>query len=130
MRIDDLIGKPFVDGGRGPGGYDCYGVVKEVFRRAGIDLPEYHIGCLDTLAISAAVESQRSLWRRLTSPAAPCVVAIRLNPGSISHVGAYIGGGQFIHAYQNAGGVCINRLEELVWKRRIEGFYAPGWLHD
>lgn len=39
MNLDDLIGKPYQENGRGPG-YDCYGVCLEVCRRMGIKLPE------------------------------------------------------------------------------------------
>jgi len=39
MTIDytDLIGKPWVWGARGPDAYDCFGLLKEVMRRLGID---------------------------------------------------------------------------------------------
>lgn len=127
MQIDDLIGKPFVDGGRGPDEYDCYGLAMELFRRAGINLPEQNICCMDTPKIAAEIENQRPTWVRLDAPLAPCMVAIRLSPGIVNHVGVYIGCGQFIHAYRNAGGVCVNRINEPIWKRRIEGFYRPGW---
>ena len=127
MQIDDLIGKPFVDGGRGPDDYDCYGLAIEMFRRAGIAIPEQPISCMDTPKIAAEINNQRPAWIHLTSPQAPCMVAIRLSPGIVNHVGVYIGGGRFIHAYRNAGGVCVNRISDPIWERRIEGFYIPGW---
>jgi len=37
MKYDDLIGKPFKFGARGPEYYDCFGLAKEIFRRHGID---------------------------------------------------------------------------------------------
>ena len=40
MMFDDLIGKPFETNGRGPGGYDCYGLCLEVCHRLNIKLPE------------------------------------------------------------------------------------------
>ena len=129
MRLDGLIEKSrFVDGGRGPHDFDCYGLVMEVYRRYGISLPEQNISCMDTPKIVSEIEKQRPRWIRLSTPQRPCVVAIRLQPGIVSHVGVYIGNGQFIHAYRNAGGVCINRINEPTWKRRIEGYYVPGWL--
>lgn len=126
--MHDLIGKPFVDGGRGPEGYDCYGLVMECYRRNGINLPEQNIGCMDTPKIASEIENQRPAWVRLNTPETPCLVAIRLTPGIVNHVGVYIGNGQFIHAYKNAGGVCINRIADPIWRRRIEGYYKPGWL--
>ena len=38
--FDDLIGKRYEDNGRGPNGYDCYGLCLEVCRRLKIRLPE------------------------------------------------------------------------------------------
>lgn len=42
IDYDDLIGIPFINGGRDRNkGFDCYGLVMEVYRRCGIALPEY-----------------------------------------------------------------------------------------
>ena len=42
IRLDDLIGLPFIDGGRDPAvGFDCWGLSTEVFRR-------YESNCLTT----------------------------------------------------------------------------------
>ena len=38
--FDDLIGIPYKENGRGPDGYDCYGLVLTVCHRLGIDLPD------------------------------------------------------------------------------------------
>lgn len=35
MDIEDLLGKPYKEHGRGNGGYDCYGIAIEVERRLG-----------------------------------------------------------------------------------------------
>ena len=37
FAYDDLIGVPFVDGGRDKNGLDCWGLVKEAFRRQGCE---------------------------------------------------------------------------------------------
>jgi len=38
--FDDLIGKPYLENGRGPDGYDCYGICMEACSRIGVALPE------------------------------------------------------------------------------------------
>ena len=38
--MNDLIGKPYKENGRGPDGYDCYGLILTVCHRLGIDLPD------------------------------------------------------------------------------------------
>ena len=41
VTYDDLIGRPFVDGGRGPENFDCWGLATDVFRRHGKILPDF-----------------------------------------------------------------------------------------
>ena len=42
MMYADLIGVPFLNKGRDvKKGLDCYGLVKEVYKRHGINIPEY-----------------------------------------------------------------------------------------
>jgi hypothetical protein len=40
-QVQDLIGKPHERGARGPDSFDCWGLCVEVYRRAGITLPDY-----------------------------------------------------------------------------------------
>ena len=121
----DLIGLPFVDGGRGPDGYDCWGLVREVYHRMGIDLQDYKMSCYDTAGFAGHVEEERPKWKRYEPKDAPVpsVVAIRLSSPNISHVGVYIGEGKFLHTREKTG-VCIERIDSPVWRHRIEGMYT------
>ena len=57
IKLDDLIGLPFIDGGRDPSvGFDCWGLSTEVFRRYGIELPDYKISCEDASRISRQID--------------------------------------------------------------------------
>ena len=78
------IGKPYVWGGTGPGGYDCSGLTYAAYRAAGISIPR----------------TSQSQYYGLTK-----VALSDLQPGDlvfyyggISHVGMYIGGGQIVHS--------------------------------
>lgn len=124
-RLQDLIGLPFIDGGRGPDGYDCWGLVREVYARCGIPLRDYKLSCYDAAGFSERAEAERPRWLRHMEEKAPVpsVVAIRLNSPNISHVGVYIGGGKFIHTREKTG-VCIERLNSPVWRHRVEGIYS------
>lgn len=122
--LADLIGKPFRDGGRGPDGYDCWGLVIEVMRRCGQELPDYKIGALEFAKIGAEIEQQRPMWRRLVKLSPPCLLLIRLNVAFFcNHIGVYIGEELFIHAREKTG-VCLDRVTSPAWAKRIEGFYV------
>ena len=125
-RILSLVGVPFEDGGRGPDSFDCWGLVREVYHRYGIELPDYDIGCYDILNVMAEMEHNRPLWIEHKPPdlPIPCVAAFRVSATMINHVGIYIGDGRFLHTREKAGAV-IESLESPVWRHRIWGFYSP-----
>jgi cell wall-associated NlpC family hydrolase len=125
MRATDLIGVPFVDGGRGPDGYDCWGLVCEVFRREGIELRDYKLSCYDSTGAFLLFQEALSSWTRYDPPEVPAVVAIKLNFPAVNHVGVYIGNGKFLHTRDKTG-VVIERLDAPQWRHRVEGFYVPG----
>ena len=130
VNYSDLIGVPFVSHGRNAKtGLDCYGVVKEVYKREGIDLPEYDAEWNDTEKINSYINENTSsdMWEEIPrneiDKNVPCVLAIRLGTGVVNHTGVYIGNGKFIHTREHAGGVCVDRINSPAWKNVIEGFY-------
>jgi hypothetical protein len=127
MRVNDLVGVPFLDGGRGPDGYDCWGLCLEVFRRHGVDLPDYKLCCHDTEGFFGLFVGELPRWTRHEPPdvPVPSVVAIRFNSPMVNHVGICVGDGRFLNTREKTG-VVIERLDSLYWRNRIEGFYTPG----
>jgi cell wall-associated NlpC family hydrolase len=104
----EMLGKPYLYAGDTPTGFDCSGLVKYSYGRAGIALPR------DT-------QSQR----RLSVP-----VSVRsMRNGDLlffdqegkknSHVGLYIGKGRFIHAPSSGGKVRTDSLEAQFWKKHF-----------
>lgn len=123
MEYEDLIGVPFVDGGRDKSGMDCWGLAREMYRRQGIDIPDYHVSAVSAVSVASQMGVDVAYWQKLAQPALGCLVLIRLSPDVwANHVGIYIGDGKFIHAY-SATGVSIGRLRR--WRSRIVGFYVP-----
>ena len=90
IDYDDLIGIPFINGGRDRNkGFDCYGLVMEVYRRCGIALPEYTADWDDEEKINSIVqrEAGTTAWHRVKAPLpVPCLVALRMGtpPGIVN----------------------------------------------
>ncbi|MBP2655800.1 MAG: hypothetical protein H6Q73_3369 [Firmicutes bacterium] len=125
IKLDDLIGLQFVDGGRDSAvGLDCWGLSTEVFRRYGIELPDYKISCEDASRIDSEVKQQKLFWRRCEGEIPiPALVVIRFTV-FCDHTGVYIGKGKFIHTRKEVG-VNIDRVDSPAWSKRIDGFYVP-----
>lgn len=122
VEINDLVGKPYSETGYGPHSYSCYGLLWEVYRRFGIDLPKVNISVLACVrasneAIARGIENH---WQSIPKPEVPCAVEIRsINPKYPNHVAIYVGGGRIIHAQKHQ--VTVDRLSK--WKHKVMGFY-------
>ena len=125
QAVTDLIGKPFQDGGRGPDSYDCLGLVREVYRRFGVEFPDYTGCCYDFAKFYQGYLEERPRWIQHAPPdiPVPAVVAIRFNAPMVNHIGVYIGDGKFLHTREKTG-VVIEHIRSPAWRKRIEGFYT------
>ncbi len=129
VDLNDLIGIPFKDGGTGldgenPGGYDCYGLAREVFRRYGVELPQINISVLACRAVSQQEidNNFKKLCERIQVPEAPCLVQIlSSDPVYANHLATYIGEGRIIHITMRSRAI-IQRLN-TIHPKKIEGFY-------
>lgn len=101
------LGKPYVYGSSGPSSFDCSGFSSFVFRQLGIKLPRTSV-------------SQSGFGKPVDKA--------NLQPGDllffntsgagVSHVGIYIGNGQFIHAASGINpGVVIDKLNSNYYIR-------------
>ena len=103
------LGTPYAYGGTGSGGFDCSGFTMHVFSNFGVSLAH---GATPQLNNGYAV-SQSEL-----QPGDLVFFFGTYNTSSAaSHVGIYIGGGQFIHA-STSRGVIISSLSESYYASR------------
>ena len=86
VKYQDLIGVEFRNHGRDVlTGLDCYGLVKEIYKRFGVALPEFDADFDDVDKISCIIKNEqrsKSIWRRIKTEVGepipvPCVMAIR-----------------------------------------------------
>lgn len=116
--FSDLVGVPFAYGGRGPDTYDCYGLVMECARRAGVALPDFGVDS-NQARIAAMMAASLPQWREI-APRPGAVAFIRVGRLA-AHVGYLIDQHHMIHAWESSGGVTVQRLDD--WKQRIVGYY-------
>lgn len=118
----DLIGTPFEYGGRGPKTFDCYGLVREMHKRAGLDIPDYRSPS-DSVRITQTFLGNLHLWEP-TEPKEGAVAYITFpgRDGAIwTHCGYLVNDHQMLHTWKKSGGVLLEPTE--VWKRRIKGYF-------
>ncbi len=81
-----FYGVPYVSGGSTPAGFDCSGFTAYVYRQFGVSLPRTASG---QATVGKTVAKKDLL---------PGDLVFFNTYGGISHVGIYVGGGEFIHA--------------------------------
>lgn len=105
----DLLGKPYIRGARGPKAYDCYGLAREMFKRAGNEVPDFdEPGSLEE--IERLIKDKSRRWRRVPIGTEGALLTFRVE-GYGAHVGFMLSREQdrFIHAWE-ATGVTTERL--------------------
>lgn len=112
-RSDNLLrsalscrGVPYVRGGTGRGGFDCSGFTQYVYARQGVYLPR-------TAADQAGVGTRIS--RSDLRPGDLVFFAGTYKRG-ISHVGIYLGNGNFIHAPRSGTTVRVDDLDSSYYR--------------
>ena len=121
-ELSDLLGKKFEIGGRGPDTFDCYGLCLEIAHRLKVNLPEVYTP--DSLEMrNEAVLAYKSEYKKLNKPLPWCGVVFIIKAPFISHMGIVLPDcKRFIHIMTKSK-VSIERLNSIVWQRRIAGFY-------
>jgi cell wall-associated NlpC family hydrolase len=92
------LGKPYVWGAEGPSSYDCSGLTRYVYGQLGVSLPHSsraQYGCGQHVSMDQLQAGDLVFFS---------------HGGSISHVGIYVGGGNFIHAPQTGDVVKVSNI--------------------
>jgi len=104
-----FLGVPYAWGGTSFSGVDCSGFVQAVFHRNGIDLPR---------TADAQFEVGHPVSQRSLRPGD--LVFFQTYAAGASHVGIYVGAGQFVHA-SSSNGVRVDSLSEDYYASRYIG---------
>jgi cell wall-associated NlpC family hydrolase len=110
-RAQQYVGSRYVWGASGPNAFDCTGFVMYVYGQFGISLPHNEAGQLASGTRVGADDLQ---------PGDVVVFANTYRRG-LSHVGIYVGDGQFVHAADERHGVTVSNLGDGYWSSRFVG---------
>ncbi|HTX58099.1 MAG TPA: C40 family peptidase [Verrucomicrobiae bacterium] len=103
-----FLGTPYVFGGDSPSGFDCSAYVQHVFAMLGVSLPR-------------TADAQYDVGKpAVGGPRPGDLVFFQTYTEGVSHVGIYLGNGEFVHA-SSSHGVMISKLSEAYWAERYLG---------
>lgn len=118
----DIIGKPFKYTGRGPDSFDCYGVAVELYRRAGIKLPDYDSSEDEFKQASGFSDGASKYFELVDKPESMDIILFQILPKYITHCAVYLERGNFIHITHKTC-VVVENLNHVLWRQRLRGFY-------
>lgn len=130
-----FVGLPYERGARGPGLWDCWGLLMLVLKQQfGHDIPAYE-GIVwhsrhdpdGRKATAAVMESETArLWRPVEDLCEQAGDAIVLRIlGAPLHVGVVAAPGWMLHASEDADSA-LERYDGIYWHNRVTGFYRFG----
>lgn len=111
-----MLGVPYQNGGSGPAGFDCSGLITYSYAQAGITLPR-----------TAREQFARTHPVAINELRPGDLVFFRLKSSTVSHVGIYQGHHKFIHAPVTGKVVVIASLDNRYWRERwVRGGRIPA----
>lgn len=101
-----FLGKPYVYGATGPNAFDCSGLTQYVYNKFGVN-------------ISRTTYTQVNEGTKVNKDDLKAGDLVFFNTeGSISHVGIYIGSGEFIHAPRSGKPVMVSSLSDGYYSKK------------
>lgn len=127
MDYIDLLSGTFKLGGRGENNtWDCFGLVREVLKRMGKQIPNYkYEDNVDDQFLGELIEKEKLIVaEQVTEPQEGDIVVLQVTPVFITHAGIMLDKNRFLHITRKTR-VCVERIDSQLWNRRVRGFYRP-----
>jgi len=118
-NAESLLGLPYVWGATGPNSYDCSGFTRKIYGDVGIKLPRVSREQAKKGEFVSSIDELRKGDMVFFATK-------RHHPKRVTHVGIYLGNGNFIHASSGAKKVVICNFKrdtfykrKFLWGRRV-----------
>jgi cell wall-associated NlpC family hydrolase len=125
IKSDDLIGKPFKYGGRGPDEFDCWGLYRFSYHRwRKVWLPDHP--SQENVATNGVTITEEAVahWQRIYKPEPGSAILLRVKHRILpTHIGFMLTDDRFLHTMEQNNGVSIERASDPVWTSRTIGFF-------
>jgi cell wall-associated NlpC family hydrolase len=105
------LGTRYVFGGNGRNGIDCSGLVQQVFKKQGINLPR---------TADEQAKAGQEVPRDQLKPGDLVYFKGTYKPG-VSHIGIYLGNGKFVHAPKTGDVVKVSNLNDAYYQQHWGG---------
>jgi len=117
---------PYIHQGRDYNGADCGGGIMLFYRDVlNITIPDFNLDYDTNWAVKGSkslfIENYYQLFQKVEKPALYDIVLFQNKKGIANHGGVVLSNGRFWHISQSGSG--INRYNDEIFKRRINGFY-------
>lgn len=103
-----MVGKPYRYGGSTPAGFDCSGLIHFSYTKAGVSVPR-----------STEEQRRSSKHIRVAELRRGDLLFFHQEGKKNSHVGIYLGGGEFVHAPSSGKRVRSDRLDSRYWREHL-----------
>ena len=114
INVNDLIGSEYKLHGRTKAdGFDCYGLVMEVQKRIGVNLPDldYQSDSPELfISFLNKFKTERKI-KKIGNYIEGAILLFENGKGLRNHIGVYVGDGCFVHC--NKAGVHIDRVTSV-----------------
>ena len=120
--VRKYIGLTYKDASWGPEYYDCWGLLALVYK------DEFDIDIIKDMTLYSSkvgkiqrFKEYKSRWIEISNPEIGDVILFLIG-GQIPHCGIYIGNNTMLHTIDGAMS-CIQRVDNIRWKSRFNGYY-------
>ena len=128
-KYSDLLALPFEEDGNGPLSWNCWNLCREIYKRAGLFLPQYSDWIESITQRDSLIKEMKGRdFQQIVKPEPLALVGVKLSreePECITQVGVMLNKRWFLNVRRRVG-VALEDSCKRIWEGKIEGYYRYG----